>query len=77
MAATREWCGLHLPAILTEEERMGTFRLYTGADGQSRAETIDIEKTAAWTKGIPTTDITFRTWPAGSSTGTRRRAASS
>lgn len=44
---------------------MGTFRLYTGSDGQSRAETIDIEKVAEWAKGIPTTEIKFSTWPVG------------
>ena len=44
---------------------MGTFRLYTGADGQSHFETIDLDKTADWTKGLPTTNITFRSAPAG------------
>ena len=44
---------------------MGTFRLYTGADGQSHIETIDLEKTSAWTAGLPATNITFRSQPPG------------
>jgi Cupin domain len=44
---------------------MGTFRLYTGEDGQSHFETIDLDKTADWTQGLPTTNITFRSMPAG------------
>ena len=44
---------------------MGTFRLYTGADGQSHIETIDLEKTSAWTAGLATTTITFRSQPPG------------
>ena len=38
---------------------MGTWRLYTGSDGQSHVEKIDWEKQGDWTKGIPTTDIKF------------------
>lgn len=44
---------------------MGTFRLYTGADGQGRIETIDLAKKPEWTKGLATTQIAFRVWPAG------------
>jgi quercetin dioxygenase-like cupin family protein len=44
---------------------MGTFRLYTDAGGQSRIEPIDLARTAAWTKGLAATQITFREWPAG------------
>lgn len=44
---------------------MGTFRLYTGADGQSHVEPVDLAKATEWTKGIPTKDITFREWPVG------------
>ena len=44
---------------------MGTFRLYTGPDGQGRIETIDIEKKADWLKGLPTTQISFSVWPVG------------
>lgn len=44
---------------------MGTFRLYTGTDGQSHIETIDLAAAASWTAGIPTTNITFRSAPVG------------
>jgi len=44
---------------------MGTFRLYTGSDGQGRIETIDIEKKTDWLKGLPTTQISFNVWPVG------------
>ena len=44
---------------------MGTFRLYTGSDGQSHFETIDLAKTPDWTKGLATTRISFRTDPVG------------
>ena len=44
---------------------MGTWRLYTGSDGQSHVEKIDWEKQPDWTKGIPTTDIKFGHWPVG------------
>ena len=44
---------------------MGTFRLYTGADGQSHVETIDLAKTSDWTAGLATTNITFRSQPPG------------
>ena len=44
---------------------MGTFRLYTGPDGQGRIETIDIEKKADWLKGVPTSQISFSVWPVG------------
>lgn len=44
---------------------MGTFRLYTGTDGQSHIETIDAMNTPDWTKGMPTTQISFSTWPVG------------
>jgi quercetin dioxygenase-like cupin family protein len=42
-----------------------THRLYTGSDGQSHIEPIDIEKKADWLKGLPTTQISFRVWPKG------------
>ena len=42
---------------------MGTFRLYTGSDEQSHIETIDAMKQPDWTKGMPTTQISFSTWP--------------
>ena len=44
---------------------MGTFRLYTGPDGQSHVEAIDITRTPDWTKGIDTTQISFRESPVG------------
>ena len=44
---------------------MGTFRLYTGPDGQGRIDTIDIETKTDWLKGLPTTQISFRIWPKG------------
>ena len=44
---------------------MGTFRLYTGPDGQSHIETIDLAKTPEWTAGLATTNITFRSQPPG------------
>ena len=36
---------------------MGTFRLYSSADGQSRIETIDLGRTTEWTKGLAATQI--------------------
>jgi hypothetical protein len=42
-----------------------THRLYTGADGQSHIEPIDVEKKADWLKGLPATQISFRVWPKG------------
>ena len=44
---------------------MGTWRLYTGKDGQSHVEKIDWKATADWTKGIPTTQISFSEWSVG------------
>jgi hypothetical protein len=44
---------------------MGTFRLYTGSDGESRIESIDLTRTPAWTKGLGTTQISFREDPVG------------
>jgi len=44
---------------------MGTFRLYTGPDGQGRIDKIDIEKKDDWLKGLPTTQISFSVWPVG------------
>jgi hypothetical protein len=42
-----------------------THRLYTGSDGQSHLEAIDVEKTGDWLKGLPATQISFRVWPKG------------
>ena len=44
---------------------MGTWRLYTGVDGQSHVEKIDWRATGDWTKGMRTTDIKFGEWPVG------------
>jgi len=44
---------------------MKTFRLYTGPDGQSHVEPIDLGRTPAWTKGLATTQIAFRESPVG------------
>ena len=38
---------------------MKTFRLYTGSDGQSHVEPIDLARTPGWTKGLATTQIAF------------------
>ena len=42
-----------------------THRLYTGADGQSHIEGIDVTQQADWRKGLPATQISFRVWPKG------------
>ena len=42
---------------------MKTFRLYTGSDGQSHVEPIDLARTPGWTKGLATTQISFRESP--------------
>jgi quercetin dioxygenase-like cupin family protein len=44
---------------------MGTFRLYTGADGQSHIETIDLARTPEWGKGLAASQISFRESPVG------------
>ena len=44
---------------------MGTFRLYSGPDGQSHVEPIDYEKAEGWKTGLPTTKISFSEWPVG------------
>ena len=45
--------------------QMGTFRMYTGSDGQTHIETIDLANTSSWTEGLQTSKITFRSAPAG------------
>jgi hypothetical protein len=42
-----------------------THRLYTGPDGQSHIEPIDIEHKGDWLKGLPATQIAFRVCPVG------------
>jgi hypothetical protein len=44
---------------------MGTFRLYTGTDGQSHIERIDLARTPEWTRGLAAAQIAFRENPVG------------
>ena len=44
---------------------MGMFRLYTGPDGRSHIEPIDLTRTPSFTKGPATTQIAFREDPIG------------
>ena len=44
---------------------MATFRLYTGSDGQSHVESINLPTHPEWTKGLATTQISFREDPVG------------
>jgi hypothetical protein len=44
---------------------MGTFRLYTGADGQSHIERIELPQVDDWRAGLPATQISFRESPVG------------
>jgi hypothetical protein len=44
---------------------MALFRLYTGADGESHIEPIDLQRTPDWAKGLATTQISFREDPIG------------
>jgi hypothetical protein len=44
---------------------MKTFRLYTGPDGQSHIEPIDLARTPGWTAGLAATRIAFSEWPVG------------
>ena len=39
---------------------MGTYRMYTGDDGQTHVETIDLAQTPEWTAAQEATTITFR-----------------
>jgi hypothetical protein len=48
-----------------KETAMGMFRLYTGPDGRSHIEPIDLANTPEWTKGLKTTQISFREDPVG------------
>ncbi len=40
---------------------MGTFRLFADNSGLSRIETIELEPSHEWTKGLPVTNIKFTT----------------
>ena len=44
---------------------MGTFRLYTGDDGQSHIEAIDLDQTPDWKSGQDVTRISFSEAAAG------------
>ena len=44
---------------------MGTYRLYTGEDGQSHIESIDLAEASAWSQGIEATKISFQVQPTG------------
>ena len=44
---------------------MALFRLYTGTDGKSHVEPIALAKTPDWSKGLATTQISFREDPVG------------
>ena len=42
-----------------------TYRLYTGSDGQSHIEPIDLSQHPEWGKGLAVTQISFRESPVG------------
>jgi hypothetical protein len=44
---------------------MGTFRLYTGSDGLSHIDRIDLARTPDWTRGLAVSQIAFRENPVG------------
>ena len=44
---------------------MGTYRIYTGEDGNSHWEAISLDKTTDWSSNLPTSHIVFREDPAG------------
>ena len=44
---------------------MGTYRLYTGSDGESHIEAIDLAGAPDWTAGLDATRISFREDPVG------------
>ncbi len=44
---------------------MNTYRLFSGDDGQSHIEPIDLGSKAEWTAGLAANSITFRTDPVG------------
>lgn len=44
---------------------MGTYRMFTGGDGQTQIEAIDLAETPEWTAAQAATTITFREAPAG------------
>jgi hypothetical protein len=47
------------------EAFMGTYRLYSGSDGQSHIEEVDLSQTPEWTEAQDTTNIKFSEAAAG------------
>src|SRR3954471_12998290 len=48
-----------------EHSVANTYRMYTGDDGQTHVEAIDLGSTPAWKSGLATTQISFRESPVG------------
>ena len=44
---------------------MGTYRMYTGDDGEAHWEEIELDNTPEWTSNMATSHIVFRTDPVG------------
>ena len=44
---------------------MGTYRLYTGDDGKSHIDSVDLSQTTDWTQAQEAATITFREAPVG------------
>jgi len=44
---------------------LGIYRLYSGSDGESHLEELDLAAHPELTQALPTGSITFREWPAG------------
>jgi len=44
---------------------MGTYRLYSGIDGQSHIDAVDLSQTPDWTNGMAATTVTLREEPVG------------
>ena len=44
---------------------MGTYRMYTGDDGETHWEDVELAEAPGWTAGLDTVGITFREIPAG------------
>jgi hypothetical protein len=51
--------------IATREVGMSTFRLYTGPDGHSHIDRIELAHAPEWTRGLAATQIAFRENPVG------------
>jgi quercetin dioxygenase-like cupin family protein len=44
---------------------MGTFRMWSDANGVSHFEEIDLKDKPDWVKGVATTQLSFREWKVG------------